>query len=250
MSITYPVNLLPGFPGWTTGFSLHWRQEQSTQASGRVLVKDMGSPLWTLRATTKQLSPNQLDQWRARLTALENGLQTFWAYPMSRCFPQAYPNGSWYTGAGFAGTATLASISPNRKAISLSGLPNAFVLSVGDYLSIAGDLHQVMEAATADGAAPLPPVNTALPVISGTTQVGQSLTVTDGTWSGALTAEGRAATIQFEVRPHIWPARTVGAAVSVKQPACLMAIVPGSISSDAQINGWGSVSFSAMEARL
>ena len=47
MAITYPVNLLPVVPGWTTGFDLRLRQEQSVQASGRVLVKDMGSPLWT-----------------------------------------------------------------------------------------------------------------------------------------------------------------------------------------------------------
>ena len=66
MAITYPINLLPGFPGWTTGFRLRWRQEQSTQASGRILVKDMGAPLWTLRAATKMLSPNNLDAWRAQ----------------------------------------------------------------------------------------------------------------------------------------------------------------------------------------
>jgi hypothetical protein len=29
-----------------------------------------------------------------------------------------------------------------------------------------------------------------------------------------------------------------------------MAVVPGSITSEAQLNGWGSISFSAMEARL
>jgi hypothetical protein len=210
MTITYPMNLLPGFPGWTTGFSLHWRQEQSTQASGRILVKDMGAPLWTLRATTRGLSPNELDTWRARLTALENGLQTFWGYSMSRCYPIAYPNGSWPTGGAFAGSCVLASIATNRKQISLSGLPAGFQLTVGDYISIAGDVHQVMEPATA---------------ASGTTGV-------------------------FEVRPHIWPGRTVGAAVSVKQPACQMVIMPGSLSSDAQVGGWGSVSFSAIEARL
>jgi hypothetical protein len=210
MTVTYPINLLPGFPGWTTGFDLRWRQEQSTLASGRVLVKDMGAPLWTLRATTKPLKPNDLDYWRARLTALENGLQQFWAYPMSRCFPQAYPNGSWPTGGAFNGTATLAAVNANRKAISLSGLPAGFVLSVGDYVSIAGDLHQVMEAATAAG---------------GTTP-------------------------QFEVRPHLWPEAGVADLVYVKQPSCLMAIVPGSLSSDASISGWGTVSFQAMEARL
>ncbi len=142
---------------------------------------------------------------------LENGLKTFWGYPMSRCYPILYPNGSWPTGGAFNGTATLASINANRKAISLSGLPAGFVLSVGDYVSIAGDLHQVMEPATANG--------------SGVTG-------------------------EFEVRPHLWPAAAVADPVSVKQPACLMAIVPGSLSSDAQMAGWGSVSFSAMEARL
>jgi hypothetical protein len=216
MAITYPINLLPGFPGWTTGFDLRWRQEQSTLASGRILVKDMGSPLWTLRAATKTLSPNTLDSWRARLTQLENGLQTFWGYSMSRCFPQAYPNGSWPTGGAFNGlTANLNSINGNRKAIWLTGLPAGFVLSIGDYISITigtrKDLHQVMESVTANGA--------------------------------GLAGE-------FEIRPHLWPDVTVTKVVAVKQPACQMAIVPGSVSSEASMNGWGSVSFQAIEARL
>ena len=140
---------------------------------------------------------------------------TFWGYSMSRCYPQAYPNGSWPTGGSFTGlTANLASINANRKAITVSALPAGFGLSVGDYISITvgsrKDLHQIMEAATA---------------AAGTTT-------------------------EFEVRPHLWPDVTVTKAVAVKQPACLMAIVPGSIASDAQLNGWGSVSFSAMEARL
>jgi hypothetical protein len=212
MAIFYPLNLLAGFPGWTTGFDLKWRQEQSTQASGRVLVKDMGSPLWTLRATTRSLSPNTLDQWRARLTSLENGLQTFLGYPMSRCYPQAYPRGSWPTGSAFNGTCVLSGINANRKAITLQALPVGFVLSVGDYVSIAGDLHQVMEPATAAG--------------------------------GGFTNE-------FEVRPHIWPDITApNPNVTVKQPSCQMAIVPGSIASDASLAGWGTVSFQAIEARL
>lgn len=211
MALTEPFDLLPGFPGWTTGFDLRWRQEQSVQASGRVLVKDMGSPLWQLRAASRVLSPNQLDYWRARLTALENGLMTFRGYPMSRCYPILYPNGSWPTGASFTGSCAVASINANRKAVALSGLPATFKLSVGDYIEIVGDVHQVMEPATANGSGITP---------------------------------------EFEVRPHVWPSRAAGNAVTVKQPNCLMAIVPGSISTDAQLNGWGSVSFSAMEARL
>ena len=210
MTITYPLDLLPGFPGWTPGFSLKWRQEQSTQASGRILVKDMGSPLWTLRAVSKVLSPNNLDLWRARLTSLENGLQTFKAYPMSRCYPILYPHGSWPTGVAFSGACQLASIDASRKVISLSGLPAGFKLSAGDYVSVSGDLHQVMEPATA---------------------------------AAGITGF-------FEVRPHIWPGVTAPKAATVKQPSCLMAVVPDSVSSDANISGWGSVSFQAIEARL
>ena len=210
MTIAYPINLLPGFPGWTTGFDLRWRQEQSTQASGRILVKDMGSPLWTLRAATKPLSPNNLDAWRARLTSLENGLQTFWGYPMSRCYPILYPKGSWPTGSAFSGACTLASIDASRKIISISGLPAGFKLSIGDYVSVSGDLHHVMEATTA---------------AAGTTGF-------------------------FEVRPHIWPGVTAPKVATVKQPACLMAVVPGSVSSDTGPSGWGALSFQAMEARL
>ena len=215
MAITYPINLLPTFPGWTTGFDLRWRQEQSTQASGRILVKDLGSPLWTLRASTRTLSPNNLDAWRARLTALENGVQTFLGYPMSRCFPILYPNGSWPTGGAFTGlTANLVGLNPNRKWIQLSALPAGFTLSAGDYISITvgtrRDLHQVMEATTA---------------AAGTTT-------------------------EFEVRPHIWPDVTVTKPVAVKQPACLMAIVPGSLSSDTGLDGRGAVTFQAIEARL
>ena len=212
MAITYPLNFLFEFPGWTTGFSLAWRQEQSTQASGRVLVKDMGSPLWTLRATTKVLSPNNLDAWRARLTSLENGLQTFYGYSLSRVYPMLYPRGAWPTGTAFNGICVLSAINANRKAIALQALPAGFVLSVGDYLSIGNDLHQVMEAATADGTGLTP---------------------------------------QFEVRPHIWPDISApNPNVYVASPACVMAIVPGSVSSDTDLTGRGSVTFQAMEARL
>jgi hypothetical protein len=212
MTITYPLNLLASFPGWTTGFSLRWRQEQSTLASGRVLVKDMGSPLWTMRAATKPLSPNNLDQWRARLASLENGLQTFTAYPTSRCYPIAYPRGTWPTGATFSGICVLSAINSNRKAITLQALPAAFKLSVGDYIAIGTDLHQVMEQAVANGSGVTP---------------------------------------EFEIRPSLWPGVTApNPNVTVKQPACVMAVMPGSVVSDAQTTGWGSISFSAMEARL
>lgn len=206
MTIVYPTNLVDTFPGWSTDFELQYRQEQSRTAGGKTYVKDLGSPLWRATYQSKTLSPNQLDEWRARLDAMENGLQTFRAWHMPRMYPIAYPNGSWPTGGAFSGTGTVGTINANRKAIAASGFPAGFTFKIGDLVQIGGaDLHRVMENAT----------------------------------SG-----------QFEIRPHLWPGVSVGAALKVLRPSCVMSIVPGSISSTADLaTGRGRITFEAMEAR-
>lgn len=214
MSLTYPLDILSTFPGWTTSFAPLYRQEQSRTQAGVTYVKDYDDPLWRLSAQSRSLSANELDYWRARLNALENGLQTFLGYSLSRTYPILYPRGSWPTGAAFSGTtAVLASINTARTAITVSSIPAGFTFSIGDYLAIGNDLHQVMESATADGT--------------------------------GLTGA-------FEVRPRIWPSVVVGTApaVSVKNPACIMTIDPGSVQSPADPStGRGVISFTATESR-
>lgn len=214
MTITYPLptSFFDEFPGWTTEFELLWRQEQSRTAGGRTIVKDVGSPLWKMTAQSRTMKANELDYWRARVTSLENGLKTFRAFPKSRCFPVAYPNGSWPTGDAFNGVAEMSSIGADRKSITLSGLPAGYELSVGDYMQIGGkDLHMVMEATTANS--------------SGVAQ-------------------------SFEIRPHLWPGVTAPAAATLVKPSCIMAIVPGSVSTTADMaTGRGTVTFQAIEAR-
>lgn len=215
MALVEPFDLLPDFPGWTTKFELRYRQEQSRTAGGRTIVKDMGSPLWEMTAQSKSLHRRDLDFWRARLDMLEGGKATFWGYPLSRTYPIAHPRGSWPTGGAFSGTtASLSTVNENRKAVRIGGLPAGFRFSIGDMISIAGDLHRVME-----------------PALAGV---------------GGVTPE-------FEIRPHLWPNVEIGSpppVVSVYRPSCLMAIVPGSISSDAGLDGRGSIVFQAIEARL
>lgn len=198
MAITYPFDLLADFPGWSTDFDLLWRQEQSRQANGRTIVKDMGSPLWRATYQSRQMRANELDKWRARLAAMENGLKTFKGYPLARCRPIAHP------GSSVLPSGTIASVGSNRKTVTLSGL-SAVTLQAGDMICIASkDLHQIVDVA-----------------------------------GGTL-----------EVRPHIWPGVTTGATVSISKPHCIMAIVPGSITSAADAaTGRGAVSFQAIEAR-
>jgi hypothetical protein len=95
MAITYPLDILADFPGWSTDFSLQYRQEQSRTAGGTTYVKDLGNALWRATYASRIMRPNELDKWRAILDGLENGLQRFKGYALSRCYPIAYPNGSW-----------------------------------------------------------------------------------------------------------------------------------------------------------
>lgn len=237
MAITYPLNLLDDLPGWSTDFSLLYRQEQSRHASGRTRVKDYGTPIWQATYSSKNLSPNQLDYWRARLNLLEGGLKTFIAYPKSRCWPIEHPNGktinvnsNWVLGSGVwtnsgnwidnidwnvnlnlptITTLTVNSKNANNKALRVTGIPN-LTLSVGDFISINNNLHQVMENATAG--------------------------------SLGLTPE-------FEVRPHLSVNISIGDRVKIYQPNCLMTLVPGSVSAGSGLNGRGSISFQAIESR-
>lgn len=232
MAITYPLDLLDALPGWSTDFNLLYRQEQSRHASGRTRVKDFGTPIWGATYTTKNLSPNTLDFWRARLKALENGLQNFRGYPKSRCWPIAHPNGLlvqptnwvlqtgnwndggvWLTGIPWSsnslGSATVNSVNSNNKALSLKDAPS-LNLRAGDYISIRENLYQVMEDATAN--------------------------------SGGVTPE-------FEVRPHLNINTAPNDDVLFNKPYCLMTLVPDSINTTSGLNGRGSISFQAIESR-
>ncbi len=212
MALTPPFDILADFPGWTTEFDSPPRQEQSTTAGGKVYTKDIGPPFWKLTAVSKSLKPSDLDEWRTRLGALAGSQQTFLGYALSKCWPRLYPEGSWPTGVAFNGlTANLSTIQSDRKTIRLSSLPAGFQLSVGDLIQIGTtDLHRVREAAAA---------------AAGTTG-------------------------DFEIYPNLWPGVVTTTAVSVYRPHCLMTIVPGSVSAQADPStGRGVVSFQGFEAR-
>lgn len=191
------VDLLSGFPGWSTQFEIAWRQEVSRAAGGRTYVKDLGDPLWTATYQSRSLTINELDYWRAKLDAMENGAGTFYGRALSRCRPILHP------GSATLPSGTLSGINADRKTLTITGL-TGITLSVGDMLQVgASDLHRVV-----------------------------------------------AASASVEVRPHLWPGVTTGAAVVISKPACVMMILPGSIQTQAAPDtGDGVVTFQAVEAR-
>lgn len=208
MPVSYPFDFLDGFPGWSPRFEIYRRQETSRSASGRTTVKDIGDPLWLATYQSVELSINDLDRWRARLDALEEGMQTFNGRPLSRCYPIAYPNG---TGVPTSGVA-VSFVATDNKRCTISGLPAGYVFKTGDMIRIPDSgLYRLVEDRTATG-------------------------------------DGVAALV--EVRPHFWPGIAAGSGVELIRPWCPMAIVPGSISTEAApATGRGTISFQAMEAR-
>jgi hypothetical protein len=157
MSVNYPIpDLLETVPFSAEGYSfrLVYRQEQSRQANGVTIVKDLGTPLWFMDATTGPLVSDDALDFEARLEALDGGLGSFLGWDMRRQFPRSRPTGS------FADTATIGSIGANRKSMNLVSLQAGLVISRGDYLSFNSpgwaSLHQVMETVTVSSAGATP----------------------------------------------------------------------------------------------
>lgn len=140
MAITFPYDLLADFPGWSTEFELLYRQEQSRSASGRTYVKDFGSPLWRASYQSRTLSINELDEWRARLNVLDNGLNIFLGRNTARCYPIKDPRG-----VNVPTSAALVAIGANRKDITVAPLPTGYALTPGDMIQVgARNLHRVV----------------------------------------------------------------------------------------------------------
>ncbi len=151
MSISYPrtdVLSTVGFVADGYEFRLNYRQEQSRSAGGVTFVKDFGSPLWSLKATTAALRLDDALDYEALLETLEGGVQPFMAYDLRRPYPRQHSDGV------FSDTGVISTVGANNKSIAVSGVDPGFQVSRGDYLTIdiAGEkkLHQVSETRTAN----------------------------------------------------------------------------------------------------
>lgn len=191
MTVTFPRNdILTTYPIAPEGYKFQpmYRQELSRQANGVTLIKDFGTSLWTLAASSVPLFHADALDFEAMLSSMDNGIGTFHGFDARRPYPRSKPDGI------FSDTSEISTVGGNGKSLALSGLPAGMVLSRGDHLAfnVAGwrSLHQVMETVTASGPGVSP---------------------------------------LFEVRPHLFPGTTVGLDVTLKQPATVMMLVPGSV---------------------
>lgn len=206
MTISNPYDFLNEFQGWSTNFTLKFRQEHSRHASGRVRVKDLGPPIWTATYASKNMSPNNLDAWRAKLNVLQQEMVTFKAYNFSRCYPINYPKGFF----------------PNPNPNIQIPIPEN-----GEITVLAGD---------------------------GSIQIdfGTSLDIVVGDFfkikNNVFTVTHRDG-LYYHISPNLEPDVVVGDLVTIVKPWVEMVLVPESISQTSGLNGRGSITFSATEAR-
>lgn len=123
------------------------QQMTSQQASGGVIVKDLGPPLWRADIVSRWLTQREALKAIAALNSLQGSIGTFYIYSTLLKNPQADPRGTTL-GASIVKIKTV-----YFDGFDLKGLPAGYVISVGDRLTINSLYHyyEVLETATADG---------------------------------------------------------------------------------------------------
>lgn len=191
-------------------FTLEPQQEVRRQGSGAGQARDLGPNLWVARVTSLCRTFRQLAEVQAMIHALNGAIEPFYLYNPFAAFPARDPGGTIIGSS----TVSILSINADNKRLALQGLPVGYVLSLGDFLSFSYGsnpanvaLHQIVEVA-------------------------------------GVTANGSGQTTQFEVRPHIRAGAAVSDPVSLKKPAAMMKLVPGTVAVASGVND-KSITFTA-----
>lgn len=185
MTLTFP-RPLPDDAATTQRFEIERVDYLSPETGGRLGGVSAGWPLWRGVWTFSRGRRQTSEEWRALLSCLRGPQRTFFGRDYQRPFPLAYASGfagltraatAPAVGAAFDGSATTWSLNGTRDALSLTGLPAGFKLSLNDYVMFRWQtggnerrsLHRAVEAVTgaADGSLTVqiePPVPSLVPV--------------------------------------------------------------------------------------
>lgn len=211
MAITYPIDFLDGFPG-IAALDLVYRQESASTRGGDQLSADLGPALWELKAQSRELKPTEMDRWKAKLDLLEDGAKTFYGWRNPGCYPIAHPGGwgvmTWTSGV--AGQIKSSSV-PSGNLLNLKEVPGNLVLTVGDLLAIT--------------------YSTTFRALHRIVDIPDN--------EGGLR--------QVEVRPTPRSGIANNDVIYLHRPAAIMAVIPGSVQTPPQLNGRGTISFSARQ---
>lgn len=192
MALSFPLSgseFWGGLAVASASFHLPEAMQVNRTAGGAILTASLGERLWTTDIQLDSRSHVAAAKSAARLSILREPGRSIYAYPLDKQYPAADPDGTILG----ASTVTIHTLVTGNREIRLQGLPAAYVISDGDFLSFVYGgkhaLHQVVVGATADG-------------------------------SGITPA--------MEVTPNIRAGATTGLTVQLIRPFCRMVYVPGS----------------------
>lgn len=168
-----------------------WLPESRTfegSGAGELFSAERGPRLWQAEFSLIPGHHADVDDREARLALLAQSGASFFAYDPRRTGPAADP-----TGAGLSGYSPVIGASTTARDLHVTGLPNGYQISRGDYIGFAYGSSPVRYA------------------------LHRSVT----------TAVVAAGTATVEVVPHLRPGWATGAAVSFIRPTCKMVVLPG-----------------------
>ncbi|RNF35386.1 hypothetical protein [Paracoccus methylarcula] len=139
MALTYPYPLAflsELLHAGDVTFDLQRNDELSGSGDGRYWGAELARPLWTAEFPLQPVAKPEARAINARIHALDG---------VSRSFLLADPS---YPGPAFGDNSgleavTVDAVRANRTQIGLAGLPNGFVATIGDYITILGPNGQV-----------------------------------------------------------------------------------------------------------
>ena len=104
--------------------------EVSRNGGGEVLTADLGPRLWKNDIVIRSGYYGEIEQIKARLNMLRYAGRSLMVHGMPFLGPQYDPDGSILA----ASTITLTDVQSNNRVIELSGFPNDYTLTVGDFI--------------------------------------------------------------------------------------------------------------------
>lgn len=157
MAQVYPMSASAFFEGlriMRASFDLPNNQLITRSAGGDVMRAELGARLWRAQLDLVPQTHQGAEEIRAKMHLLRQPSASLIIRP-SPCFaPACDPDGSIIASS----TVLLASVNANLRDITLSGLPAAYAITAGDYLSytygtdpVRYGFHQAVSSATANG---------------------------------------------------------------------------------------------------
>jgi hypothetical protein len=194
--------------------SIDWELDRFVETSGlgtgESLEAELAPPLWRAEAETIPMTNDAAKQLMARFYLLDGGQETFYLTNPLALYPVADPTGSILGAAAVK----VKSVSTDNKALALKSLPNAYALTIGDFLAVdyGTPSRRALFIVCASGAAD----------------------------SGGETAE-------LELRPHVRPGVVADCAVTLLKPSAKVKLLPDTLQLVGKDNLNSSIRFSARQ---